>query len=107
MTIGEAVHNLIEKIHMSDCIGCGQCTGVCRIAEHVDETFSPRTIIEGLNLGLDIDENMLVKCNLCEELEVGDIKIEKSKARCVATCRYKINFYAFIRGYRKQTQHKA
>ncbi len=101
MTIGEAINKLIEKIHMSDCIGCGQCTGVCRIAEYVDETFSPRTIIESLNLGLDIGENMLDKCNLCEEFEVGDIKIEKSKARCVASCRYKINFYAFVKGYRK------
>lgn len=90
------------KNRFNYCIGCGKCTGTCRIAEYVDESFSPRVIIRKLNLGIDIDEKMLEKCNLCNELKLGDVTIEAGRAECAKKCKYKINFFAFINSYRKQ-----
>lgn len=93
---------LAKKTRLNYCIGCGNCSGICRIAEYVDESFSPRAIIHKLNLGIEIDKKILDKCNLCQELKVGDITIEAGKAECTKSCRYKVNFFGFINLYRKQ-----
>jgi Fe-S-cluster-containing dehydrogenase component len=98
----ETLRNAAIKNRFNYCIGCGKCTGTCRISEYVDESFSPRVIIRKLNLEIDVDEKMLEKCNLCEELKVGDITIEAGRAECAKKCKYKINFFAFIKSYRKQ-----
>ncbi|MCS4541953.1 MAG: hypothetical protein HY929_06510 [Euryarchaeota archaeon] len=96
------LEDLIKKTHLYKCIDCGKCVGSCRIAEFIDESFSPRVIIRKLNIGFELDEKMLEKCNMCKELNVNGTIIPASRPRCVESCRYKINFYGFVNLYRKQ-----
>ncbi|MDI6655059.1 MAG: 4Fe-4S dicluster domain-containing protein [Candidatus Hydrothermarchaeota archaeon] len=97
--------NLLEfakKTKFDYCIGCGKCTGACPIAEYIDGAFSPRAIIRKINLGIDVDEAALGKCNLCAELKINGITIPASRPRCVAACPQKVNFFGFISMYRRK-----
>lgn len=96
------IFDIARKTRFNYCIGCGRCTGACPIAEYVDNSFSPRTIIKKLNLGIDVAEDILKKCNLCGEFKADDVVIEASKPRCVANCPHKVNFSGFITLYRRQ-----